>query len=553
MNVAPCRCLDVVSWTSYGTDVKTIMTGRSVAFLILGPYLVAILAMGYFVRRRATTSSAFLHARNTLPLSITSIAFLAANCGALEIVGMVAASAKYGLSALHFYWIGAIPAMVFLALFMLPIYRHSRALTVPDFLRIRYNNATHILSASCLAVMMALIAGIGLYAISSVLHLFFGWSFFQLVLLTSGFVLCYVVSGGLRATIYNEVFQFTLTILGLIPLMIKVLRDFHGINELRGDLPYGMTHIWSSLPLMQPQTATLDVTGVVLGLGFVLSFGYWCTDFLLIQRALAARNMRESIQTPLIAGVFKLFFPALLVIPGAAAAVFFRKNGVTHYDQALPFLMQHYYGQALLGLGISAILASLMSGLAGNISALSALWTHDLYRSHINRNASDQHYLLMGRISTVVATILAVATASIALHYNSLMDYLTLLFSLFNAPLFATFLLGMFTTWATPAAGFWGLLAGVVAATTHNIAVRSHVIGYGSDLLASFYGAACGFGISLLTVALVSAFTLRKSLDDLAGVTYFTCEKESEVITPGILILAGCIVAACILLNLVFR
>jgi SSS family solute:Na+ symporter len=194
-----------------------------------------------------------------------------------------------------------------------------------------------------------------------------------------------------------------------------------------------------------------------------------------------------------------------------------------------------------------------MSGLAGNISALSALWTHDLYRSHINRNASDQHYLLMGRISTVVAALLAIATASIALHYNSLMDYLTLLFSLFNAPLFATFLLGMFTTWATPASGFCGLLAGVVAATTHNIAVRSHMITYGSDLLASFYGAAYGFGISLAAIALTSAFTRRKSLEDLAGVTYFTCEKESKVITPGIWILAGCVIAACLVLNLIFR
>jgi len=529
------------------------MTGQSVAFLILGPYLVAILATGYFLRRRSTTSSAFLHARNTLPLSITSVAFLAANCGALEIVGMVAASAKYGLAALHFYWIGAIPAMVFLALFMLPVYRHSRALTVPDFLRVRYNDATHILSASCLIAMMALIAGIGLYAISSVLHLFFGWSLFRLILLTSGFVLCYVVSGGLRATIYNEVFQFALTVLGLAPLMVKVIRDFHGIGDLRKSLPYEMAHIWSSLPLMRPHTASFDITGVVFGLGLVLSFGYWCTDFLLIQRALAARNMRESIQTPLIAAIFKLFFPALLVIPGLAAAVFFRKDGVTHYDQALPFLMQHYYGQALLGLGISAILASLMSGLAGNISALSAVWTHDLYRSHINRNASDQHYLRMGRISTVVATVLAIGTASIAFRYHSLMDYLTLLFSLFNAPLFATFLLGMFTTWATPAAGFWGLLAGVVAATAHNIAVRSHAIGYGSDLLASFYGAAYGFGMSLATIALVSAFTRRKSIEDLSGVTYFTCQKESEVITPGIWILAGCIVAACIALNLIFR
>ena len=253
-------------------------------------------------------------------------------------------------------------------------------MTVPDFLLLRYNRSTHILSALCLAAMMAFIAGISLYAISSVLHIFFGWSFLRVVLVTSTVVLCYILTGGLRATIYNEVLQLSLTIAGLIPLVYLVLHDFHGLHGLNDKLPSGMTHIWKSMPLMQPRLATMDIFGVVFGLGFILSCGYWCTDFLLIQRSLAAREVEGSINTPLIAATAKLFFPILVVVPGLAAAIFFRHAGMTSYDQALPFLMQHYYGQSMLGLGISAILASLMSGLAGNINALSAVWTHDLYR-----------------------------------------------------------------------------------------------------------------------------------------------------------------------------
>src|ERR1700722_15593594 len=265
--------------------------GQHVAFLILGPYLLAVLVIGFFFRRRAAAnSSAFLHAQGALPVAISSIAFIAANCGAIEIVGMVAASAKYGMAALHFYWIGAIPAMIFLALFMLPIYRHSRAVTVPDFLRLRYNNATNILSASCKAAIMTLVSGIGLYAISFVLHLFFGWDFFRLMLIVSGVVLCYILFGGLRATLYNEVLQFAVTIAGLLPLTVKVLHDFHGINGIRERLPVALNHLWSTLAVYRPHTAALDVTGVVFGLGVVLSFGYWCTDFLLIQRALTARG-----------------------------------------------------------------------------------------------------------------------------------------------------------------------------------------------------------------------------------------------------------------------
>jgi len=529
-------------------------SGQHVAFLILGPYLFAVLVIGFIFRRRAAAnSSAFLHAQGALPVAISSIAFIAANCGAIEIVGMVAASAKYGIMALHFYWIGAIPAMIFLALFMLPIYRHSRAVTVPDFLRLRYNNATHILSACCQAAMMTLVSGIGLYAISFVLHLFFGWDFFRLMLVVSSVVLCYILFGGLRATLYNEVLQFAVTIAGLLPLTVKVLRDFHGINGIRERLPVALDHLWSTLSVYRPHTAALDVTGVVFGLGVVLSFGYWCTDFLLIQRALTARGAQGALRTPLIAAVFKLCFPALLVIPGLAAATLFGPKDMPRYDQALPLLLRHYYGPALLGLGLSAIVSSLMSGLAGNISALSALWTHDLYRTYVRPGLSDRHYLWMGRFSALAGVLLSLSAALIALRFDNLMDYLMLVFSLFNAPLFAAFLCGMFTRWATPAAGFSGLLTGVSVALVHNVAVHSHTIVYGSDLLASFYGAIYAFSACLLTIVVVSRFTERKGLEALAGLTYYTTPRDPKVITPGILIFAGCLLSACILLNVIFR
>lgn len=525
---------------------------NALAFFIIGAYFFATIAIGFRVRRKAKSSSQFLHARGALPTAITAISFLAVNCGALEIVGIVAATAKYGALALHFYWIGAIPAMVFLALFMMPIYARSRAMTVPDFLRIRYGNATHIFSALCLAAMMAFISGISLYAISAVLNLFFGWGFFRIALVTSAVILGYISMGGLRATIYNEVLQLTLTIAGLIPLVFMVLHDFGSLDSLLQRLPQEMTHAWRFMPLMQPGTATMDVFGVVFGLGFVLSCGYWCTDYVLIQRALAARTMEGSINTPLLAAIPKIFFPILVVVPGLAAATFFRKAGITSYNQALPFLMQHYYSRALLGLGISAILASLMSGLSGNINALSTLWTHDLYRAHIRPNEKDAHYLIVGRVSTIAATLISVATAYIALRYNNLMDYLQLLFSLFNAPLFATFILGMFTTWATPSAGFWGLFCGMIVAIVHNLAVRFHFVSYGSDMLANFYGAILGWGACMVATALISTFTRSKTREELAGLTYSTQQRGTKGISRRSWILAASVIAACFLLNLIF-
>ncbi|MDR3413846.1 MAG: sodium/solute symporter [Formivibrio sp.] len=527
---------------------------NSLAFLLIAIYLAAAISVGYLVRNHSETASRFLHARGTLPTAVTALAFLAANCGALEIVGIVAASAKYGALALHFYWLGAIPAMVFLALFMMPVYLCSGAMTVPDFIRIRYNRSTHILSALCLTIMMVLVAGISLYAISSVLHLFFGWNFTAVAFVTASVVLCYVLAGGLKATIYNEILQLGLTVCGLLPMAFAVYRDFHGICGIMAQLPSPMTHIWTTLPLIHPKTATMDVFGVVFGLGFVLSFAYWCTDFTLIQRALTAKTSDGAIKTPLLAAIFKLAFPWLLIFPGMGAAIYLKRSGGhPQFDQALPLLIQHYYGYALIGFGISALLASLMSGLAGNITAFSTLWTHDLYQAHIRPHESDAHYLRMGRAFTALAACLSVATAYIVLFYNNLMDYLQLVFSLFNAPLFAVFLLGMFTLWATPTAAFWGLLCGVVAACTHGIAVRYGAITYGSQMLGNFYGAIYGWLVSAAVTVLVSLFTQPKSKVALQGITYHTQIGAKKRISPSTWTLAILVLIACAALNFIFR
>jgi SSS family solute:Na+ symporter len=530
-----------------------LVSPKTLAFLVVALYLAATLAVGYVVSRHVDTAAKYLHSRGTLPTPVSALAFLAANCGALEVVGIVATSAKYGALALHFYWIGAIPAMVFLALFMMPVYVRSGAMTVPDFVRIRYNDATHILCSLCLATLMVLIAGISLFAISTVLHVFFNWNFSVIAIVAALVVAIYALSGGLRATIYNEILQLALTVAGLLPMAIAVYHTFHGVRGILSRMPPAAAHVWTSMPFASPRTATMDDFGVIFGLGLVLSFGYWCTDFVLIQRALTAKTVEGAIKTPLVAAVLKLLFPWLVIFPGMAAALFFKSRLHPDFDRALPLLIRRYYGPGLMGLGISAILASLMSGLAGNISAFSTLWTHDLYELHLRRGRGDAHYLRVGRVFTAVGACLGIATAYIVLLYNNLMDYLLLVISLFSAPLFAVFLLGMFTAWATPVAGFCGLLGGVAAALAHSVAIRLGLIEYGSPMLADFYGALYAWLVALGVTALVSAFTAPKPREELVGVTYSTLPGGRTRIPWTAWTLALAVLAASVALNILFR
>ena len=526
---------------------------NSLDLAIIGVYFAATILVGWLFRRKANSTSDFFHAARTLPTAVTAIAFVAANCGALEIVGIVSASAKYGAKTLHFYWIGAIPAMLFLSLCMMPIYMRSRALTVPEFLKLRFNESTRTLNIVCCGIMMILVSGISLYALAQVLHTFLGWSFTQTTLSAAAIVFVYVSLGGLTATMYNEVIQFALIVLGLLPLVFFILHDFHGIPGLASHLEPAMRHTWVGVPVANSHAVPMDVIGVSMGLGFVLSFGYWCTDFVLIQRALAARTTAGVLNTPLFAAFVKLLFPALVVLPGLAATVLFSSKSGFSYDQALPALMMRYYRHGLLGFGITAILASLMSGLAGNINALTTIWTHDIYRASLEQDKSDRHYVLVGRISTLVAILLSIATAYLALSFSNIMDYLQLLFSLFNAPLLATFLLGMFTMWATPKAAFWGLLLGTLSSIVHNLAYRMHWIRYGSDMSANFYGAILAFASCFAITALVSSFTAAKSRKQLADLTCWTATQHGVRIPRTALSLAFVALVICISLSILFR
>lgn len=526
---------------------------NSLDYAIVGAYFAATILIGWLFRQKARTSKDFFHAARTLPTAVTAIAFVAANCGALEIVGIVSASAKYGAKTLHFYWVGAVPAMLFLSLCMIPIYMRSRALTVPEFLKLRFDESVRTLNIVCSGIMMLLVSGISLYALAQVLSSFLGWSFLQTTLSAAAVVLLYVSLGGLTATMYNEVVQFALIVLGLLPLVFFILHDFHGIAGLAAHLEPSMRHTWVGLPYVDPHAFPMDVVGVSMGLGFVLSFGYWCTDFVLIQRALAARSEAGVIYTPLFAAFVKLLFPALVVLPGLAAAILFRAKSGFSNDQALPALMMRYYRHGLLGFGITAILASLMSGLAGNINALTTIWIHDIYRASIAPERTDRHYILAGRCFTLFAIASSIATAYVALSFSNIMDYLQLLFSLFNAPLLATFLLGMFTVWATPRAGFWGLLLGTLAGISHNLAYRLHWIHYGSDMAANFYGAILAFTSCLVVTGLLSAFTSAKPSEQLADLTYWTNTRRGVRIPRTAYALAFVALVLCIFLSILFR
>jgi SSS family solute:Na+ symporter len=336
-------------------------------------------------------------------------------------------------------------------------------------------------------------------------------------------------------------------------MAIAVYRKFHGVRGILSRMSPAAAHVWTSMPFVSPRTATMDDFGVIFGLGLVLSFGYWCTDFVLIQRALTAKTVEGAIKTPLVAAVLKLLFPWLVIFPGMAAALFFKSRPHPDFDRALPLLIRRYYGPGLMGLGISAILASLMSGLAGNISAFSTLWTHDLYELHLRRGRGDAHYLRVGRVFTAVGACLGIATAYIVLLYNNLMDYLLLVISLFSAPLFAVFLLGMFTAWATPVAGFCGLLGGVAAALAHSVAIRLGLIEYGSPMLADFYGALYAWLVALGVTAVVSAFTTPKPREELVGVTYSTLPGGRTRIPWSAWTLALAVLAASMALNILFR
>ena len=506
-----------------------------VDWLIIAIYFVFVLGIGVYLKKYTKTGDDFFIAGRKNSAWVAGIAFLSANMGALELLGMTGNTFKYGMFVAHFYWVGAIPAMLFLAIYMMPFYYSSRIHSIPGYLKLRFDEKTRVLNAIAFAVMTLLMSGINLYAMALVLRTFLGWDWNVSMWISALTVALYVTLGGLLSAIFTEIVQFFLIWFGLFLVTILGVVDIGGWNEIFRRIPDSMGALWSTST--DPANNGMQVTwpGIILGLGFVLSFGYWTTDFLVVQRAFSSKDLRSARMTPIIASFFKMALPFIVIFAGLIAWVLARdpsthfsllqEGGVINYDSALPMLIARYYPQGLIGLGVTALLAGFMAGQAGNISAFNTVWTYDIYKSVLNRHASDSHYVWMGRAATVVGILLSLVTAYWAKSAPSIMDYMQAIFSWVNAPLFATMLLGMFLVWITPNGAFWGFMAGMLSSITMFLAVKFNWIsatlltlsGQASDMSANFWRAWWAWLICFVVTIVVSLFTKPKPREELIG------------------------------------
>ncbi|MFI5186425.1 MAG: sodium:solute symporter family protein [Chitinophagales bacterium] len=545
-------------------------------YLIILLYFVFVIGVGFIIKRKIKSSNDFLSSNRSIPLWITSLAFISANLGAQEVLGMVASGAKYGIMTVHFYWVGAIFAMVFLGLFMMPFYYGSRARSVPEYLKLRFDEKTRGLNAVSFAVMTVFSSGISLYALAKLLEIILKWDFDVSIWIAAGIVMIYTFLGGLTSAVYNEVLQFFLIVLGLSPLVIVALQDAGGWANIKAQLQPQLTHAWKYMGHTTTNPMGLHFTSLIFGLGFAMSFGYWCTDFLVVQRAMIAKNMNAAQRTPIVAALPKMLMPLIVVLPGVIAIALMTPalhskgysiptaaNGGIDYTMTLPSLIAHYYPSGLLGVGITALIASFMSGMAGNVTAFNSVFTYDIYQSYFVKNKSDRHYLVLGKIVTIAGILFSIFTAYIARSFNNINDFLQLVFSFVNGPLFATFLLGMFWKRTTGHGAFCGLLAGTIAAAlTHGLTIAEGKGGWITPLYEIRSGMGQAFivaGVSwianFVTTILVSLATKPKPDGELKGLVYSLTKKEQGAknhwylnpVTLGVLLLL-----ATILLNIIF-
>jgi len=535
----------------------------SIDYAILGVYFAFVLGIGWVVRRYVKGSEDFFLAGRSMPAWIAGLAFLSANLGAQEVIGMAASGAKYGMMTSHFYWLGAIPAMVFVGIFMMPFYYGSRARSVPEYLKLRFDEKTRGFNAITFAGMTVLSSGISMYALAKLLELVLGWNFHMSVVLSALIVLAYIFLGGLTSAIYNEVLQFFLIVLGFLPLVLLGLKDVGGWNGLVAKLgpvatsagyPEGAwSSSWRHLDSAAANPMGVEWFGLAMGLGFVLSFGYWCTDFLVVQRAMAAESMTAARRTPLLAAIPKMLFPALVILPGMIAIALHSTtaggflpagpDGTPNYNLAVPVMLAHYLPSGLLGLGLTALMASFMSGMAGNVTAFNTVWTYDIYQSYIRPGQTDRHYLKMGHAATVFGILASVAAAYAATRFNNIMDMLQLIFAFVNAPLFATFLLGMFWRRTTGHGAFFGLLTGTAAAAVHHGLVLSQgavpglkggFLGtvlhtYPSEMAQNFWTAIVAWSTCFGATIVISLLTAgKKSDEDLKGLVYSLTPRQQD-------------------------
>lgn len=491
-----------------------------VDYVIIGVYFVFVLGIGFSLKKQMVTSEDFFLSGRSIPSWITGLAFLSANLGAIEVMGMAGNGAEYGIMTAHFYWVGAIPAMLFLAIFMMPFYYGSRIRSVPEYLKLRFNEATRGFNAISFAIMTVLMSGINMYAMALVFNLLLKWDMTASIWVSAAVVLAYTALGGLTSSIYNEVLQFFLIVLGFIPLSVIGLTQVGGWEGLIQKIPPGFSHLWAHTAAYDNPMG-IDWIGIFSGLGFVLSFGYWCTDFLVIQRALAAEDLPAAQRTPLIAAFPKILFPAITILPGMIAlAVIPGLGKEVRYDMALPHLLMQYYPSGMLGIGLTAMLASFMSGMAGNITAFNTVFTYDIYKSYFAPNKSDDHYILMGRLATAGGILVSIFTAYFVMNAPSIMDYMQSIFSFFNAPLFATFLLGMFWKRATPTGAFIGLVCGTSAAAIQYAMISQKMLTYASPMAANFWRANIAWLACFIVTIIVSYMTKPKPIEDLKGLVW---------------------------------
>jgi len=573
--------------------VAPTMQLHGVDYALLVLYFVFVIAIGAWLKRSMKSSEDFFLSGRSIPAWIAGLAFLSANLGAQEMIGMAASGAKYGISTSHFYWIGAVPAMVFVGIFMMPFYYGSKARSVPEYLKLRYDEKTRGFNALSFAAMTIFSSGISMYAMAKLMNLLLGWNFDMSLWISALIVLAYIFLGGLTSAIYNEVMQFFLIIFGFAPLVFLGLKNVGGWPGLKEKLmqvataqnyePNAWTSAWGALGAPASNPMGVEWFGLAMGLGFVLSFGYWCTDFLVVQRAMVAKDEASARLVPLIASVPKMLFPFLVILPGMIAIALTNSgdgftippkeigSAVLDYDMVIPSMLKHYFPTGLLGLGLTALMASFMSGMAGNVTAFNTVWTYDIYQSYIAKGKSDQHYLWMGRAATVVGVLISLAAAYMAASFNNIMDMLQLVFAFVNAPLFATFLLGMFWRRTTGHGAFFGLVAGTLAASIHHgltlpfgasagikggWLIANVLHGYPSEMAQNFWTAIWSWSTCFVITILISVLTRRtKSDDELRGLVFSLTERKKTAHLPWYkrpALLGAIILAAAVALNIIF-
>jgi SSS family solute:Na+ symporter len=522
------------------------MNLQPIDYLIISIYFLFVIGIGFLLKRRIKTGNDFLMSNRSIPLWITSLAFISANLGAQEVLGMAASGAKYGMYTAHFYWLGAAFAMVFLGIYMMPFYYGSKARSVPEYLKLRFDEKTRTFNAVTFAVMTVFSSGISLYALAMLMQVILGWDFNITIWVAASIVLVYTYLGGLTSAVYNEVLQFFLIVLGIAPLVYLGLEKAGGWEGIVNNVDNAKLHLWKGMDDAANNPMGVDAFGMIFGLGFVLAFGYWCTDFLVVQRAMISRNLNEARRTPIIAAVPKILMPVIVILPGLIILALQSKtggfdlplndDGQPNYNMVLPTLLKELYPSGILGIGITALIASFMSGMAGNVTAFNTVWTFDIYQSHIKKHASDKHYLNVGKATTVAGILLSIATAYIAKQFGNIMDLLQLVFGFVNAPLFATFFLGMFWKRTTGHGAFWGLLSGTVAAAlTHGLTVAEKKGGWISNVHEFHSGTGQAFNIAwiafvvcFIVTALVSVATKPRHREELVGLVYSLTPKQTD-------------------------